>query len=149
MTLSPRLGDIAQSHLYDRVFEVESPEVGPFNTVQEFHDWFNFLHRRPMPDPYSVPIEPFRQDLPDDSEIKFTHGDLHRSNVLITRSKPYRVLAIVDWEQSGWLPMYWEARKAQYTADTKEWSTKYLPMILCQYTSTWDPWDYYTSALGC
>ncbi|KAJ5130650.1 Aminoglycoside phosphotransferase [Penicillium bovifimosum] len=126
------------------------PEAGPFNTVQEFHGWFTFLYRKPMPDPYSVPIEPFRQDLPDDSEIKSTHGDLHRSNVLITRSEPYHVLAIVDWEQSGWLPVYWEARKAQYTADRNdEWSTKYLPMILCQFTSTWDPWDYYTTAMGC
>ncbi|KAF9243613.1 hypothetical protein DTO013E5_7119 [Penicillium roqueforti] len=142
------VGDIAQDHLYDRVFEVESPEAGPFNTVREFHDWFTFLHRRPMPDPYIVPIEPFRQDLPDDSEIKFTHSDLHRSNILITRSEPYRVLAVVDWEQSGWLPIYWEARKAQYTADTQEWSKKYLPMILCQYTSTWDTWAYYTAALG-
>lgn len=85
-----------------------------------------------------------------DSEIKFTHGDLHQSNVLITRSEPFHVLAIVDWEQSGWLPVYWEARKAQYTADRNdEWSKKYLPMILCQYTSTWDPWDYYTTAMGC
>jgi hypothetical protein len=25
---------------------------------------------------------------------------------LITRSEPYHVLAIVDWEQSGWLPAY-------------------------------------------
>ncbi|KAJ5189992.1 Aminoglycoside phosphotransferase [Penicillium cf. griseofulvum] len=145
------IGNIVQAPLYDRAFHVESmPEAGPFNTVQEFHDWFTFLYRKPMSDPYSVPIEPFRQDLPDNSEIKFTHSDLHRSNILITRSEPYHVLALVDWEQSGWLPMYWEARKAQYTADRNdEWSRKYLPMILCQYTSTWDPWDYYTTAMGC
>ena len=142
---------MVQAPLYDRAFHIESmSEAGPFNTVQKFHDWFTFLYRKPMPDPYSVPIEPFRQDLPDDSDIKFTHGDLHRSNVLITRSEPYRVLAIVDWEQSGWLPVYWEARKAQYTADRNdEWSQKYLPMILCQFASTWDPWDYYTTAMGC
>lgn len=73
-----------------------------------------------MPDLYYVPIEPFRQDLPDDSAIEFTHGDLHRSNIQITPSKPYRVVAIVDWEQSGWLPAYWEARKAQYTADRND-----------------------------
>lgn len=103
-----------------------------------------------MPDPYSVPIEPFRHDLPDDSAIKFTHGDLHRSNVLITRSKPYHVVAIVDWEQSGWLPEYWEDRKAHYTVFwNEEWSTKYLPMVLRQYDSTWDPWDYYTTSMGC
>jgi thiamine kinase-like enzyme len=125
-------------------------EAGPFDTVQKFHNWFTFLYRKPMSDPYSVPIEPFRDDLPDDSPINFTHGDLHRSNILITSSQPYRVLAIVDWEQSGWLPAYWEVRKAQYSADRNEdWSTTYLPMVLCQFTSTWEPWDYYTIAMGC
>ncbi|KAJ5081959.1 Aminoglycoside phosphotransferase [Penicillium argentinense] len=145
------IGNIVRSSLYDRAIHVESmSEAGPFNSVQEFHDWFTFLHRRPMPNPYSVPIEPFRHDLPDDCPIKFTHGDLHRSNILITQSRPYHIVAIIDWEQSGWLPAYWEARKAQFTADRNEdWSKVYLPMILCQFMSTWDPWDYYTTAMGC
>ncbi|KKZ65183.1 hypothetical protein EMCG_08972 [[Emmonsia] crescens] len=47
---------------------------------------------------HSVSVEPFRHDLSDNSAVKFTHGDLHRSNILVTRSRPYRVLAIVDWE---------------------------------------------------
>ncbi|KAF4445642.1 phosphotransferase enzyme family protein [Fusarium austroafricanum] len=128
----------------------EDPFVGPFATVRNFHDWFTFLHRKPMPDPYSVPVEPFRHDLPDDCAIKFTHGDFHRSNIIVTPSPPYHTLAIVDWEQSGWLPEYWESRKAQYTAwRTEEWSTIYLPMIMDQFSSTWDPWDYYTTAMGC
>ncbi|KAJ5184531.1 Aminoglycoside phosphotransferase [Penicillium cf. griseofulvum] len=132
-------------------FHVSSmSEAGPFDTVQKFHNWFTFLYRKPMPDRYSVPIEPFRDDLPDDSPINFTHGDLHRSNILITSSQPYRVLAIIDWEQSGWLPAYWEARKAQYSTNrNKEWSTTYLPRVLCQFTSTWEPWDYCTIAMGC
>jgi aminoglycoside phosphotransferase (APT) family kinase protein len=125
-------------------------EAGPFMTVSDFHDWFTFLYRRPMPDPHSIPVEPFRHDLPDNCAIKFTHGDLHRSNIIVTPSRPYRALAIVDWEQSGWLPAYWEARKAQYTADRQEeWTTKYLPIVLDQYSDTWDAWDYYTSAMGC
>jgi hypothetical protein len=125
-------------------------EAGPFDSVQKFHDWFIFLYRRRMLDPYSFPIEPFRQDLPDDSPIKFTHGDLHRSNILITPSQPYHVLAIVDWEQSGWLPAYWEARKAQLTTNgDDEWSLVYLPMILDPFASTLDPWEYYVTSMGC
>ncbi|EEH34658.2 hypothetical protein PAAG_05707 [Paracoccidioides lutzii Pb01] len=31
----------------------------------------------------------------------------------------------------------------------EEPSTKYLPMMLHQYANTWDPWDYYTPAMGC
>lgn len=103
-----------------------------------------------MSDPYSVPVEPFRHELPDDSTISFTHGDLHWSNIIVTPGRPYHILAIVDWEQSAWLPAYWEARKAQYTTDScEEWSILYLPMILDQYTSAWNPWDYYIMAMGC
>lgn len=143
------LGNIMQAPFYDRAFSLEYPsEASPFASVYDFHEWFTFLPRRPMPDSYSVPIEPFRYELPDDSSIKFTHGDLHRSNIMITPSKPRRVLALVDWEQSGWLPEYWETRKAQYTVDSKEWS-RYLPIILDQYASTADAWDWYTSSLGC
>lgn len=144
-------GNVARAPLYDRALHVNYMfEAGPFATVKDFHDWFTFLPRRRMSDPYSVPVEPFRHELPDSRAIKFTHGDLHRSNIIVTHSRPYHTLAIVDWEQSGWLPAYWEARKAQYTADScDEWSTRYLPVILDQYTSTWDPWDYYTTAMGC
>ncbi|KAE8153130.1 phosphotransferase enzyme family protein [Aspergillus avenaceus] len=147
----PFIGNVMKEPLYDRAFHVNHMhEAGPFTTVHDFHDWFTFLHRRPMSNPYSVPVEPFRHDLPDNCAIKFTHGDLHRSNIIDTTTYPYRILAVVDWEQSGWLPEYWESRKAQYTADRAEpWSTTSLPMILDQYTSTWDAWDYYIFAMGC
>ncbi|PLB42184.1 uncharacterized protein BDW47DRAFT_121966 [Aspergillus candidus] len=102
-----------------------------------------------MPDPYSVPVEPFRYDLPDDCAIKFTHGDLHPSNIIVTPSAPHHTLAIVDWEQSGLLPEYWESCKARYAYfRTEDWSTTYLPMILDHFASTWDSWDYYMSSMG-
>ncbi|KAJ5969962.1 hypothetical protein N7501_006210 [Penicillium viridicatum] len=142
------LGNVTRTSIYDRVFSSHTHEAGPFATVQEFHDWFTFLCRKPMRDPHSVPIEPFRYGLPDDSAIKFTQGDLHRSNIIISFSKPYRVLAIVDWEQSGWLPEYWEARKMEWTVSDKEWA-KYPPLILDQYKSTVEAWWWYTASLGC
>lgn len=90
-----------------------------------------------MADPYSVPIEPFRYELPDEISIKFTHGDLHRSNFIVTQCPPYHITAVVDWEQSGWFPAYWEVRKAHFTVlDTEEWATIYLPMILNQHEDT-------------
>lgn len=99
-----------------------------------------------MLDPYSVPPEPFRSQLPDDSDIIFTHGDLHPSNIIITST--HHICGIIDWEQSGWLPAYWEARKAQYGWFESEWSQVYLPLILNQFPSTEDAWDYYVMALG-
>lgn len=107
------------------------------------------LSRRWMPDPLSVLIEPFRDELPDDSDIKFTHGDLHQSNIIVSTSKPRRVLAVVDWEQSGWFPAYWEARKAKWTVDWEEdWAEKYLPKIVEQFPGPEDAWNYYMAAMG-
>lgn len=103
-----------------------------------------------MSEPYSVPIEAYRYGLPDHCAIKFTHGDLHRSNILVTSSPPYRVMAIIDWEQSGWLPAYWEVRKAQMSAwdDGEEWASDYLPIILDGFENTVDSWWWYIAALG-
>ncbi|OOQ84589.1 hypothetical protein PEBR_29634 [Penicillium brasilianum] len=145
----PFIGSIARSYVCDRAYREDCwLEAGPFNTVQKFHDWFTWLPRKPMPDPFIVPIESERYDLPDDTAIVFTHGDLHRSNILVTRSEPYRVVAIVDWEQSGWMPAYWEARKAQWTVGTDDpWSTTYLPMIMCPFTSTWLPWTWFSGSM--
>ncbi|KAH1845173.1 hypothetical protein KXX54_009628 [Aspergillus fumigatus] len=146
----PFVGNIARASFDDGALGLDCISAeGPFTTVKEFHDWFTFLCRRWLPDPYSVRIEPYRYELPDDCAIKFTHGDLHRSNIVIRSCRPYRILAIFDWEQSGWFPAYWEARKAQYTAwMTEEWTTTYLPMILDMYTDTVEPWGYYTMSIG-
>lgn len=124
-------------------------EAGPFASVKEFHDWFTSLYLRPVPDPHNIP-DPFRQHLPDNSEVVFAHRDLHPSNIILSLTHPARVVAVVDWEQAGWLPAYWEDRKAHFThIYSSEWSQKYLPMILDQYKSTWEPWDYYTTSMGC
>ncbi|BCS11415.1 phosphotransferase enzyme family protein [Aspergillus luchuensis] len=145
------VGNIAQNPIYDRTFSINHlHEAGPFPTVRQFHDWFTFLPRRRMSEPYSVPIEAYRYGLPDHCAIKFTHGDLHRSNILVTSSPPYRVMAIIDWEQSGWLPAYWEVRKAQMSAwdDGEEWASDYLPIILDGFENTVDSWWWYIAALG-
>lgn len=123
------VGNIMKGPLYDRVFHVNyMQEAGPFATVRDFHDWFTFLHRKPMPDPYSIPVEPFRHDLPDDCVIKFTHGDLHRSNIIVTPTRPYCILAVVDWEQSGWLPYF------VVNSTTREEAAFFLPSLVSQTT---------------
>lgn len=124
-------------------------EAGPFESVGEFHGWFAGLYRRGVTDQSVLKCDKaFRNELPDDCDIKFTHSDLHASNILIT-PKPYRVLAIIDWEQSGWMPEYWEAMKALYSAPKKaDWAQKYLPMMLHQYRNVWESWDFFSRAMG-
>ncbi|CAE6426703.1 unnamed protein product [Rhizoctonia solani] len=110
------IGTICRQPLLDLTFTSSgSPPVGPFTNVTAFHD---LLTRLPHPENHdpSDPPHPFRKNLPDDVPIVFTHGDLHRSNVIISsRSEggSPRVLSLIDWGQSGWYPSYWEFCKAR------------------------------------
>lgn len=68
---------------------------------------------------------------PEWGTITFTHGDLHRSNILVSLEDPAQVVAIVDWEQSGWYPEYWEYCKADAFTGWEADGTHWLPYILC------------------
>ena len=72
--------------------------------------------------------DPYRGMLPDTGEIKFTHGDLHRGNIIVSSAAPARILAIVDWAQAGWYRDYWEYCKALYTCWYEDGgSTTFMP----------------------
>jgi aminoglycoside phosphotransferase (APT) family kinase protein len=45
-------------------------------------------------------------------DIVFTHGDLNPRNILVENGK---ITGIVDWENAGWFPEYWEFSKAHYS----------------------------------
>lgn len=45
-------------------------------------------------------------------DIVFTHGDLNPRNILAENG---RITGIVDWENAGWFPEYWEYTKAHYS----------------------------------
>ncbi|KAH9209329.1 kinase-like domain-containing protein [Leptodontidium sp. 2 PMI_412] len=147
------LGHINRQPLLDIMFTDDAkPPAGPFSSVSEFHNWLSFLIRRGVekhwPDPSLIP-DPFRDSLPDDSPITFTHADLHPSNILVTSDAPYRIVAIIDWHQSGWYPHYWEYCKATYTADYRgEWNTQYIPRFV-DIPECFDAWSFYAHSLGC
>src|SRR2546423_5094886 len=85
------------------------------------------------------------------TQSTFTHGDLHRSNILITSpgEGPPRVTAIIDWHQSGWYSAYWEYCKARWTAEIgDEWGTTYLPKFLKPRLEVYDTWNYFVLLLG-
>ena len=114
------------------------PRAGPFASVKDLHDWLSLMIKQTaaprFPDRTIQEIpEPYRQRMADDADIVFTHADLHPSNIIIFKTQPYRVLAIVDWGQSGWYPDYWGFCKAEYTSTARpgsEWLTKYIPSFL-------------------
>ena len=145
-------GHINRQPLLDIVFTCNTkPSAGPFASVKEFHDWLSYLTKRGKemhwPDPSQIP-DPCRHLLPDNSPITFTHADLHPSNIIVSTDNPCRVVAIIDWHQSGWYPDYWEYCKAVFTAEPDgEWEIKYIPRFL-EVAECYDAWSYYPRTLG-
>ncbi|KNZ81259.1 hypothetical protein J132_02211 [Termitomyces sp. J132] len=69
--------------------------------------------------------------LPYNDPFVFTHADLSLCNIMVTRRQPnvpLRIAAIIDWEQSGWLPLSWEPYKARASEESDE-KIRYLATI--------------------
>lgn len=67
--------------------------------------------------------------------IVFTHAALLPPNIMLTPGPRPRIAAIIDWEQSGWYPAYWEyckVRRINQFPDPvhTEWVETYVPMLL-------------------
>jgi len=90
----------------------------PFPDSEAFYEFFM---RNPASE-HERAYEAGLSRLPFDSPIVFTHSDLNPSNILITPrgvNLPVRVLAVIDWEQSGWMPSFWEYSKPKYWMMTR------------------------------
>lgn len=129
------------------------PVAGPFGSVAEFHDWLSLTIRTglerhwPAKEPSEIP-DPMRSGLPDGAGVVLTHADLHPSNILISDESPAKLVALVDWRQSGWYPDYWEFCKAVFTAEIGgEWMERYMPLFLDD-PGCFDVWDFYAGSLG-
>ncbi|KAJ9302907.1 hypothetical protein DTO271G3_281 [Paecilomyces variotii] len=123
------IGSINRQKAPDYVFQ-HLKEAGPFPNIKEFNDWFSTLPQARLPESMKYK-DPYRDLLPDDGEIKFTHADLHRANIMISSTAPFRVIAIVDWGLSGWYPDFWEYCKACYTCwYESEWREDWIDKFL-------------------
>ncbi|KAK4461562.1 phosphotransferase enzyme family protein [Cladorrhinum samala] len=149
------LGHVNGEPLGDTVFTNECrPPAGPFKSVAEFHDWLSWQIRAqarqhwPGKEVLEIP-DPYRSKIPDDAQVVFTHADLHRQNIIVSKDvESPKILAIIDWRQSGWYPDYWEFCKAMYTAGVEgEWMEKYIRTFL-EEPSCWETFDDYARAFG-
>ena len=54
-------------------------------------------------------------------EIKFTHNELHFSNIMINDG---HISGIIDWRLAGWYPEYWEYNSATRPGTLRQdWNT--------------------------
>lgn len=103
-------------------------------------------------------VDPFRHaGLPEDACITFTHGDLNPCNILVTpppsdgqqAKDDVRVVAIIDWEYTGWYPDYWEYCKAMFTVHWEDdWVVNGLPQVLDVKEKEERGWWEYINAMG-
>lgn len=100
-------------------------EGGPFDTERSFNE---FLFSRIIDIVPDVLRYHATSTFKSDHEIVFTHGDLAPRNILVDERG--RVTAILDWENAGWYPEYWEhVRAFRDMTAVPGWPT-YLSQIL-------------------
>ncbi|KAB8261536.1 kinase-like domain-containing protein [Aspergillus pseudonomiae] len=138
------IGSISRQHLLDYVF-IDQPRTGPFPTLKAFNDWFASLHQLRFSHRYD---DPNRCLLPDIGDIKFTHGDLNRRNIIVSSTNPVQIV-VVDWQQAGWYPDYWEYCKALFTCWYEdEWRKDFIDKFLQPRTDVYFVFSEYTMAMG-
>ncbi|KAI1360093.1 kinase-like domain-containing protein [Xylaria arbuscula] len=95
--------------LYDPFAEHDSPAQGPFDTEQELIEGIILRYDAECSPRYRHKINFYRQILPQvlqgDERSVFTHCDLQPLNIMIG---PGNRLTLIDWQQSGWYPTWWE-----------------------------------------
>lgn len=84
---------------------------GSFDTESDFNQFLLSDTVRSCP---TILRDIASRSLRTDHEIVFTHGDFAPRNMLV---KDERIAAILDWEDSGWYPEYWEYVKSFNSPD--------------------------------
>lgn len=76
---------------------------GPFRTEDAFNE---IPHHTALPDAVHG----------SGHRVVSTHGDLHLGNILV---KDGKFSGIIDWENAGWYPEYWDYTKAHFITKFK------------------------------
>src|ERR1700722_7531568 len=100
---------------------LKSQLCGPFPSEQAFNQFrLSLLDRFLWEEGARKDIQAIQEGLRDDHRIVFTHGDLGVRNILVDGHGD--LVALIDWEMSGWMPEYWEYVKTVHGRwDDAEW----------------------------
>lgn len=109
-------------------------EKDPFPSIKAFNDWMFAAATRQQPEEDGIingldHPDMCRDLLPDSGNVYFTHGDLTLRNIMVSGPPgSSKVVGIIDWEQAGWYPEYWEYCKMHFgAAEDDEWCTDNWP----------------------
>ncbi|KDQ58933.1 hypothetical protein JAAARDRAFT_46576 [Jaapia argillacea MUCL 33604] len=108
-----------------------SQPCGPFSSEKDFNEHLLDCTRVYVCDEI---VDEIRPQLSLDHRIYFTHADLAARNIIVDGDQ---IVALLDWENSGWFPEYWEFVKARhYPALDKSWDDS-IATFAHDYTKEW------------
>ncbi|KAF2434073.1 kinase-like protein [Tothia fuscella] len=118
---SSQIASVDGTYCNDQFFSDELGSYGPFESESAFKAGLAAALRAKGDNSWTEMIIKFIQSLPD-GEVLLTHNDIAPRNILVKNAK---VVAILDWENSGFYPEYWEYVKAMYWPDWQSpWITE-------------------------
>jgi serine/threonine protein kinase len=93
-------------------------EYGPFATHAEFNKSLAHNYVQDHPDQHPDAPELFAKTKGKTWRTVFSHGDLGPHNIMW---KDGKIVAIIDWENAGWFPEYWEYTRTYFGCRRTDW----------------------------
>ncbi|KAF2171802.1 hypothetical protein M409DRAFT_18035 [Zasmidium cellare ATCC 36951] len=113
------IGAVDGTQCEDQFFHQQDDEYGPFDTEAAFHDALADVLRASDQNAFVEMVVGFIKSMPPHN-IVLTHSDFAPRNIIVQDDK---VVAILDWELTGYYPAYWEYVKAYYRPN---WSSDWI-----------------------
>ncbi|KAJ4319273.1 hypothetical protein N0V84_006464 [Fusarium piperis] len=103
------IGSVDGSACDDQFFSDDLGAYGPYKDEAEFNQGLVKAWSTGRDDPFTILLCKLQLEVMKDHEIVMTHNDFAPRNIIVRGST---VVAILDWEFSGFYPEYWEYCKA-------------------------------------
>ncbi|KAI1781467.1 phosphotransferase enzyme family protein [Hypoxylon cercidicola] len=103
------IGSVDGSACEDPYFENEPGAYGPYSDEYAFNRGLIQAWTTGRDDPWVLNLCEMLRTTMKDHKVVMTHNDYDPRNILVRGSE---VVAVLDWEQSGFYPEYWEYCRA-------------------------------------
>ncbi|KAI1116873.1 kinase-like domain-containing protein [Nemania sp. NC0429] len=110
---------------YDVLLRDPRRPATPLTDDASLRAWINELYLLNNGGSYREHLPDF---LPHSDKAVFTHGDISPRNIMVNSSAT--ITGLIDWENSGWYPDYWEfanLQKPSRDLDWMEWMDRTKP----------------------
>ena len=128
----PQMQDLDGGPLYNAFLFRDGPDTphGPFSSDDELWEVMSASFQD-VPDEV---VSFLRSQMPPAAPWTFTHEDLTVCNIMVD-PETYRLTAVIDWERSGYYPVWWQsAGLIGLSDDDYEWK-QLLRQFMPEYSS--------------